>query len=97
MVMKMVCFVLEADYAYLNDGCKHPVLLPKEERVTLLIMQWIYSKCARGGRGLKLNELQSCGYWVICGNAAVSKMIFYCVQYRRLRGILVEQKMADLP
>ena len=25
--------------SYLNDGCKHPVLLPKEERVTLLIMQ----------------------------------------------------------
>ena len=24
--------------SYLNDGCKHPVLLPKEERVTLLIM-----------------------------------------------------------
>ena len=24
--------------SYLNDCCKHPVLLPKEERVTLLIM-----------------------------------------------------------
>ena len=22
--------------SYLNDGCEHPVLLPKEERVTLL-------------------------------------------------------------
>ena len=83
--------------SYLNDDCKHPALLPKEERVTLLIMQWIYSKCSHGGRGLTLNELRSCGYWVICSNAAVNKMIFYCVQCCRLRGILVEQKMADLP
>ena len=44
-----------------------------------------------------MNELQSCSYWVICGNAAVKKMIFHCVQCRRLRGKLVEQKMANLP
>ena len=60
--------------SYLSDGCKYPVLLPKEERVTLIIMQWCYSKCARGGRGLTLNELQSCGYWVISGNAAVNDL-----------------------
>ena len=44
-----------------------------------------------------MNELQSCGYWVICGNAAVKKMIFHCVQCCRFCGGLVEQKMADLP
>ena len=42
--------------SYLNDGSKHPVLLPKEERVTLLIMQWCHPKCAHGGRELKLNQ-----------------------------------------
>ena len=83
--------------SYLNDGCKRPVLLPKEERVTLLIMQWCHSMCAHGGRGLRLNELQSCGYWLICGNAAVKKMIVHCVQCCRLHGRLVQQKMADLP
>ena len=83
--------------SYLNDDCKHPALLPKEERVTLFIMQWCHSKCAHGGRGLTMNELQSCGYWVMCGNAAVKKMIFHCVQCCRLRGRLVEQEMADLP
>ena len=83
--------------SYLNDGCKHPVLLPKEERVTLLIMQWCHSKCAHGGRGLTLNELRSWGYWVICGNVAVKNMIFHCVQCRRLCGRLVEQEMASLP
>ena len=67
--------------SYLNDGCKHLVLLPKEERVTLLIIQWCHSKCVHGGRGLTMNELRSCGYWVICGNAAVKNMIFHCVQY----------------
>ena len=81
---------------YLNDGCKHSVLLPKEESVTLLIVQWCHSKCAHGGRGLTLNELRSCGYWVICRNAAVKKMIFHFVQCHRLCGRLAEQKMADL-
>ena len=82
--------------SYLNVDCKHLVLLPKEERVTLLIMQWCHSKCAHGGRGLTLNELRSCGYWVICRNAAVKKMIFHFVQCHRLCGRLAEQKMADL-
>ena len=83
--------------SYLNGGCKHPVLLSKEKRVALLIMQWCHSKCALGGRGLTLIELRSCGYWVICGNAAVKKMIFHCFKCRMLRGRLIEQKMADLP
>ena len=43
--------------SYFNGECKHPVLLPKEERVTLIIMQWCHSKCAHGGRGLTMNEL----------------------------------------
>ena len=37
------------------------MLLPKEERVTLLIMQWCHPKCAHGGRELKLNQFWS---WV---------------------------------
>ena len=83
--------------SYLNHDCKQHVLLPKEERVTLLIMQCCHSKRPHGGRGLTLTELQSCGYWVICGSAAVKKMIFHCVQWCRLRGRLVEKKNGRLP
>ena len=93
----VLCVGCRLRKSYLNDGCKHPVLLPKEERVTLHIMQWCHSKCAHGRRGLTLNELQSCGYWVICGNVAVKNMIFHCAQCRRLCGRLVEQKMVSLP
>ena len=49
--------VLRVCDSYLNDGCKDPVLLPKEERVPLLIMKWYHSKCAYGGRGITLNKL----------------------------------------
>ena len=93
----MLCVGGRLCKSYLNDGCKHPVLLPKEERVTLFIMHWCYSKCAHGGRGLTLNELGSRGYWLICGNAAVKKMIFHCLQCCRLHGRLVQMKMVDLP
>ena len=53
----MLCVGGRLRKSYLNDACKHPALLPKEERVTLLFMQWYHSKCAHGGRGLTLNEL----------------------------------------
>ena len=88
----MICVGGRLFKSYLNDSCKHPILLPKKERVSLLVMQCCHSKSAHGARGLTLNELRSSGYWVICGNAAVKKMIFHCVQYRRLHGRLVEQK-----
>ena len=57
----MLCVGVKLCKSYLNDGSKHPVLLPKEERVTLLIMQWCHPKCAHGGRELKLNQFWS---WV---------------------------------
>ena len=57
----VLCVGVRLCKSNLNDGGKHPVLLPKEERVTLLIMQWCHPKCAHGGRELKLNQFWS---WV---------------------------------
>ena len=94
----VLCAGYRLHKANLNDGCKHPVMFPKEVKVALLIMQWCHSKCAHGERGLTLNELQTYSYWMICGNAAVKKIIiFHCVQCRRLRGKFVKQKMVNLP
>ena len=63
----MVCFVFGGRLrkSYLNDDCKHAELLPKEKRVALLIMQYCHSKCAHGGRRLTMNELRSCGYFIV--------------------------------
>ena len=57
-------------HSHLNNGYKHPVLLPKQEKVTDLILKWCRTKCAHGGRGDTLNELRISGYWVVNGNSA---------------------------
>ena len=84
-------------HSHLNNSCKHPVLLPKHEKVTDLVLKWCHGKCAHGGRGAALNELRRSGYWVVNGNSAVRSKLFKCIQCRRLRGKLGIQKMADLP
>ena len=84
-------------HSHLKNSCKHSVLLPKQEKVTDLVLKWCHAKCAHGGRGATLNELRRSGYWVINGNSAVQSKLFKCIQCRRLRGKLGIQKMADLP
>lgn len=48
--------------SHLDNNCKNPVLLPKVERV-LLIIEWCHFQYAHGGRGLTFNELNGSGYW----------------------------------
>ena len=84
-------------HSHLNNSCKHPVLLPKEEKVTDLVFEWCHARCAHGRRGATLNELRRSGYWVVKGNSAVRSKLFKCVQCRRLRRKLCIQKMANLP
>ena len=75
-------------HSHLKNSCKHPVLLPKQKKVTDLVLKWCHAKCAHGGRS---------GYWVINGNSAVQSKLFKCIQCRRLRGKIGIQKMAGLP
>ena len=46
---------------------------------------------------MTVNELRSSGYWIIGMNSAVAYYIKNCTVYRKWRGHVVEQKMADLP
>ena len=84
-------------HSHLNSSCKHPVLFPKQEKVTDLVIKWCHAKCTHGGRGATLNELRRSGYWVVNGNYAVRSKLFKSIQCKRLRGKFGIQKMADLP
>ena len=84
-------------HSHLNNSCKHLVLLPKQEKVTDLVLKWCHAKCAHGGRGATLDELRRSGYWVVNGNSSVWSKLFKCIQCKRLRGKLGIQKMANLP
>ena len=72
-------------------------MLPKQEKLTDLVLKWCHAKCARGGRGATLSELKRSGYWVENGSSAVRSKLFKCIQCRNLRGKIGIQKLANLP
>ena len=81
----------------LSDKCKHPIILPKKNKVTDLIVQWCHYSTAHSGRGITLNEIRCRGFWVICGSSVVKSTIFKYVICCKLRGRIRGQMMADLP
>ena len=83
--------------ANLDSASKHPVILPKVSHITDLIICHHHKRTNHQGRGITLNEIRSCGYWIIGGSSLVSKHIARCVTCRKVRGSTQGQKMADLP
>ena len=83
-----------ADYA---DQVKHPIILPKGSHVTKLIIKHYHECTKQQGKRMMLNEIWSRGYWIMGGSSAVSTLIASCVTCRKLRGPVIQQRMADLP
>ena len=76
---------------------KHPVVLPKDAKISELIVRYCHDLVAHAGRGLTINEIRNHGIW-ICGVTSLTrKVIYFCVRCRYLRGKLSVQKMASLP
>ena len=76
---------------------KHPCILPQKSHVTELIICHFHQKVAHQGRGMTHNSIRSSGFWIIGGSSVVSSHISKCVRCRKIRGVLQNQRMADLP
>ena len=83
--------------ASISYDVKHPVILPSKGHVTMLLVRHHHQRISHQGRGITLNDLRSHGYWIIGGNASVSRYISKCMTCRKLRGVLEEQKITNLP
>lgn len=81
----------------LSMNQKHPVLLPRDGHITQLIIAHCHKEISHQGRGQTLNAVRNKGYWIIGGSRSVAAFIYRCVQCRKLRRPVEEQKMADLP
>ncbi len=81
----------------LDESVKHPIILPRKGKLTLMIIRWFHHSIEHSGRNMTHNELRANGYWVINGNSVIRCMISKCVRCRYLRGKAGEQQMADLP
>ena len=73
------------------------MLLPKDCRITTLIVSWCDDQVVHAGRGITINQVTMSGFWVIGLNIVVRSMISKCVRCKHLRGGFQLQKMADLP
>ena len=78
------------------DDFKHPVILPKKSFVVNLVIRDAHERVGHSSRSITLGALRS-KYWIINANSVVRHFMSKCVTCRRLRGVISEQKMADLP
>ena len=93
----MICVSARLQNSHISDDCKHPILLLRKGKVSDLIVKHCHSKVAHGGCDFTLNEIQGAGYWIVGAGSAIKKVISNCVECRRFRGRVGEQKMANLP
>ncbi|XP_051802834.1 uncharacterized protein LOC127533562 [Acanthochromis polyacanthus] len=81
----------------LSEELKHPIILPKEGRVTELILAHCHTETRHQGRGQTQMELRAKGFWIVGGSRLVAEYIHNCVQCRKLRRPTENQRMAELP
>ena len=83
--------------AHVQDALKHPAIPPKQSHITDLTICHNHERVSHQGKGIALNEIRSCGYWIIKGSSLVSRHISKCVICRKIRSDTQGHKMADLP
>ena len=93
---EVICVRGRLEKSFLNNDCKHPILFPKVGKITDLLIKHHHKLTGHSGWGITLNKIHSSGYWIVDANSAVKNIIYNCVECRRYRERLGEQKMADL-
>lgn len=77
---------------------KHPLILPKSDHITDLIVRHFHSATVHHqGRGITHNAIRQAGFWIVNGRSSVARTIAECVTCRKLRSRPLTQKMSDLP
>ena len=81
-----------------SDDCSQvPVILPKKGHVEGLIISHFHNIVEHQGLGMTFNQIRSTEFWIIGGSFNVSNYISRYVCCRKLRGMVQEQRMANLP
>lgn len=82
--------------AAMPEHSKHPVIIPKDLHVTMLLLRDTHEKIGHCGRLYMLSQLRQ-RYWIPSANSVVRKFLSRCVICRKIKGKALKQKMADLP
>ncbi len=76
---------------------RHPLILPGKHHATSLIVKHCHEEVKHQGRHFTHGMIRGKGFWIVGGKRLVNRVINQCLNCRRLRGKLQDQKMADLP
>lgn len=93
----MICVGGRLRHSNLEVGERHPVILPKDSHVSLLLTRHHHEQVKHQGRHITEGALRAAGLWVLGGKRLISSVLYNCVTCRKLRGKVEEQHMADLP
>jgi len=85
------------DNSELNYEEKHPIILPKDHHVSMLLVRHHHEKVAHQGRHFTEGAIRAAGLWIVGSKRLVNSVIHQCVKCRKLRGKVEIQKMSDLP
>lgn len=85
------------EFKEMSEFVKFPLIVPGKSHIGNLIVKHCHEQVNHQGRGMTINQVRSCGYWIVGGSSAVASHILKCVKCQKLRGVVEEQKMADLP
>ena len=76
---------------------KHPVIIPADHPVAVLLVNHFHSKSHHQGRLITAGAVRSGGFFVQHGTKVIKKVISSCFQCKRLRRPTEDQVMSDLP
>ena len=76
---------------------KHPILLPADHPLTVLILRHYHEKTCHQGRHLTVSAVRTAGFHIHKRRSVVSKFLSGCVICKKLRGSFQSQMMANLP
>ena len=75
----------------------NPIILPRKHHITQIIIRHFHERTKHQGRVMTINEIRVNGFRIIGCSSAVYSYISNCVKCQKLRGCVMEQKVADLP
>ncbi|GBN62633.1 hypothetical protein AVEN_19041-1, partial [Araneus ventricosus] len=75
---------------------KYPILLPKNHRLTEMIVRYFHEKYLHAGPTLLLSIIRK-EYWITSARSIVRHIIWKCVKCFHQKGQTANQFMADLP
>ncbi|XP_051167795.1 uncharacterized protein LOC127285701 [Leptopilina boulardi] len=82
--------------SFLSYDEKHPIILPKNSRLSELIVLQAHHESLHGGQQLTLSRVLR-RYWIISAKSLINRVLRACVRCARFRAVVPTQLMGQLP